>query len=231
MSELKNKTLSAVVTHDSVFFMGMDKDYTLIKTGQKEIFEFIASLHSGEFVEYDIKIVNAGNKFVFSDNSKFSENEDFLVGCCKFTGQNIYVKFIQHFAELKTDNHIAALIDHYYYLTDRNVIHFHFEQDAMFVYIKQNGLFILFNIFDITNEADLLYFSNLSFEAINDEVTADNRWVISGKIDPQAQKYKTLIKYFPGFQFLELPENFEKSMTANKGYHHFLHYLNLTCAS
>jgi hypothetical protein len=157
------------------------------------------------------------------------ENEEYITGCTKFTGQNIYVKFIQHFSEVKADFHISALIDHHYYLKERDVIHLHFEKDFMYVYIKQNGLFILFNIYEIGNVADVLYFCNLAFDTLNDQVKESNKWILSGKIDVNSQIHKNIISYFPEFNFAHVP--LRTVNTGEKGHYHFFHYLNLTCGS
>ena len=231
MSEIKNKTLSVVVTHDSVFFIDSDPKLTFSNSGQKEILDFISNLHAGDYIDYNIKVVNAGNKFIISDNDRHLQSEDFLTGCTKFTGQNIYVKFIQHFSELNTSNHISALIDHYYYLKEKDVIHLHFEKGNMYIYIKQNGLFILYNNYEIGIESDVLYFCNLAFDTINEPVKEGNKWVLSGKIDVESEIYKSLLRYFPEFTFVDVPFYSKDQNSGEKGHYHFFHYLNLTCAS
>jgi hypothetical protein len=229
MPNKEYKTLSAVITPDSVLSVIIDHNYTIHKAQNFEIEDFISKIHSGDFIDYQLNLVNAGNKFIHSDNAVYQSHEDFSVGLQKFTGQDIFVKFIQHADELKTEKHVSALIDHYYYLQEKDVIHLHFEKQSMHVYIKQNGFFILYNVFTIENANDVLYFCNLAFESINDEIKPNNKWMLSGLIDQNSVFETIILKYFPSFSYVKIPVTLDKTMKESKSHYYFLHYLNLVC--
>lgn len=227
----KNKTLSAVITSDSVLSVIIDDDSVIYDSTTYPVDEFISKKHAGDFIDYQIKILSATDKFVISDNSNYEDHEDFSVGCQKFTGQNIFVKFIQHFKELNTSVHVCALLDHYYYLSEKEVIHLHFEKNAMHLYIKQNGLFILYNVYNVENEIDVLYFCNLAFDSLNEQLKPENLWVLSGWIDKDSIYEKTLLKYFPSFTYIKTPISFVGGPSKLNNHYFFLHYLNQLCES
>ncbi|HMP29222.1 MAG TPA: DUF3822 family protein [Saprospiraceae bacterium] len=229
MQNKNNKTLSAVLTPDSVLSVIIDPIFKIYAIQDYAIENFISKYHSGDFIDYDVIILNANNKFIFSDNSTIRSTEDFSVGVQKFTGQNTFVKFIQHIEDLKTTKHVSALIDHYYYLKFQDIIHLHFEQGVMHVYIKQNGLFILYNFYTVENEVDLLYFCNLAFESVNEEIKQDNRWVLSGLIDKGSLFEKTILKYFPSFEYVDIPITYTQELVKYPTHYYFLHYLNILC--
>jgi hypothetical protein len=221
------KTLSAHVGADGVFCVFIDQQNCIIDNRVIDFDKYLS------LDKESIKVLTytSTNKYLFSQNFEIQNGEDFTSGLNKLTGQQVYVKYINSHIDISAAKHLVTLLDDFYFLSKKNVVHLHFEKNRLHIYIRQNGLFIFYNNFEVENEQDVLYFTTLALDNINDPIPQDTIWSLSGWIDDNSTIHQKVKSHFPDFEFAITPLTFAPQMKDQKSHYYFIHYLNLQCAS
>jgi hypothetical protein len=221
------KTLSAQIDVDGVFCVFISGDNQILET-RRYTFDQYRDLDKSS---YDISSFTTTKKYLFSQNPQTQDTTDFTTAVNKLTGQEVYVKYINPHINISAERHLVTLLDDHYFLEKKNVVHLHFESRYLHFYIRQNGLFIFYNSYEIENETDILYYTSLVFDNLNDDVSKDAHWALSGYIDEGSVFHQKILAHFNDFEFAKIPITFADHLKNQSAHYYFIHFLNGRCAS
>ena len=123
--------------------------------------------------------------------------------------------------------HFSNLINKYYFGKLGTVMHLHFLERKFFIYIADDGQMLFYNQFDIENEADVAYFTNLAMQSLFMEEAKLNI-VLSGLIDIKSAMHNVLTMYFSNISFAEIQGMKLLNDDRFKVSYYFDHYINMT---
>jgi hypothetical protein len=131
----------------------------------------------------------------------------------------------KYHADIET-KHFSTIINKEYFGKLGNVMHCHYRENKLLMYVATDGTMLFYNQFEIENEADCVYYMNLCMQTLKLNQEKLNI-VLSGLIDVQSTIYKTISIYFQNIEFADHSLNISNEEKFKKSFY-FDHYINLS---
>ena len=227
--EYNNTILSVIFKADNFVFVIFDPDNRILchhSHNELGSYQAVLDQYQPALIKNAVK-TNLFGHFASEDSIK-SQYSNLNVD--KMTGQDIWCAYdVSMLPKSIPTRHFSTLVNHHFFIRNKRLMHIHFDENEMHVYVVKKGEMILYYVFPFDGSGDLLYYHTLVVEGLGIN-TAETPLILSGLIEEGSKAYQTISSYHADIRFANTPRYTVNSSISELKPHHFLdHIVNIEC--